>query len=699
MISFAVRRSGGVFVLLLLLSLNALAQYHAQRPNVLKANSRWFFGEYGLNLNQQPAQVVQTPAFLSMYTSRYLEPFVNNAIGTRYSNVVPVSDRVTGDLRFVATLSLLSDRNFAPMPNGDFGDLTFPQDNFEKCIAVVPVINNDRRYYYYALSTAADDSLVLMQSVVDMDLNNGLGDVPPSEKNIPVIKLAGLNTITDVIDVVPGNNCDLWLLLAENKVNIEAHFNILAFHITSAGIDPVPVVSGFEKNDAYEQQWDYQVSPDRRLLSYVSYYKVNTVRFLNFNAENGMVSGSIYPDIPLVAPRVDLVGSRATYDVHTTFTPDNNYFFVYNGVLRDHKAVFYKYDLTAYDNNYRVDSFSYPMPSYVAFDPISLTFYIPAAIFFKPYDNKLYSNIPQSWIISLPPTGDLAVRANSTVKLFSYGPATSTGSWRNFSFDPEMNLSAKCRLFTNSSVNYAYNAGDTIPTVYDSVLCMLPGDAFPPIDISAKDGFTGYRWNDGTTGRSIQVTKPGKYWVFYRGPCNDRVDTFTFRLWFPSKVLPPDTLVCEQRLPITIKPIAEGDFYWKDINSFTPERQIDAPGVYTVQFKDFGCTQEDSVRVSTKFCPCGVGMPNAFTPNGDGLNDYFKPVITPGCVPAGYSFRIFNRWGQVVYSSFNEFDKGWDGRGGGGNPADVGTYFYEVRFKSRFLSDAYVTKGELTLIR
>jgi gliding motility-associated-like protein len=55
-------------------------------------------------------------------------------------------------------------------------------------------------------------------------------------------------------------------------------------------------------------------------------------------------------------------------------------------------------------------------------------------------------------------------------------------------------------------------------------------------------------------------------------------------------------------------------------------------------------------------------MPNSFTPNGDGLNDMFYPVGDKISID-GYSFKIFNRWGELIFKTdmFGE-DYGWDGK-------------------------------------
>jgi gliding motility-associated-like protein len=52
-------------------------------------------------------------------------------------------------------------------------------------------------------------------------------------------------------------------------------------------------------------------------------------------------------------------------------------------------------------------------------------------------------------------------------------------------------------------------------------------------------------------------------------------------------------------------------------------------------------------------------MPNVFTPNGDGKNDIFLPVYNPD-VPLTFTMKIFNKWGEEIYSTEN-ISQGWDG--------------------------------------
>lgn len=74
----------------------------------------------------------------------------------------------------------------------------------------------------------------------------------------------------------------------------------------------------------------------------------------------------------------------------------------------------------------------------------------------------------------------------------------------------------------------------------------------------------------------------------------------------------------------------------------------------------------------------GARIPNAFTPNGDGRNDLFKPEFD--FIPDNYLLRIFDRRGNIVFETTG-FSKAWDGRGKDGQPVAEGAYIYYIRLR------------------
>jgi gliding motility-associated-like protein len=73
-------------------------------------------------------------------------------------------------------------------------------------------------------------------------------------------------------------------------------------------------------------------------------------------------------------------------------------------------------------------------------------------------------------------------------------------------------------------------------------------------------------------------------------------------------------------------------------------------------------------------------VPNTFTPDGDGLNEEFKPQFTSGFDRDTYHLYIFDRWGQLVFES-KDVDYGWNGSFAG-EVAQDGTYTWKIEFKS-----------------
>lgn len=92
---------------------------------------------------------------------------------------------------------------------------------------------------------------------------------------------------------------------------------------------------------------------------------------------------------------------------------------------------------------------------------------------------------------------------------------------------------------------------------------------------------------------------------------------------------------------------------------------------------------------------CSVFLPNAFSPNGDGINDNFGAVVDG--FPKEFKLEIYNRWGERVFASYKP-EVQWNGNYGKDKPAEAGVYFYLLR---SICSDGTqsIKKGDLTLVR
>lgn len=160
-----------------------------------------------------------------------------------------------------------------------------------------------------------------------------------------------------------------------------------------------------------------------------------------------------------------------------------------------------------------------------------------------------------------------------------------------------------------------------------------------------------------------------------------------------------DTIVYVNE-PFRLNGIGQGKFLWMPANNLSannipnPVVTLSADQQYVLQVStNDGCISKDTINIKvTKLL--GVFIPNAFTPNGDGLNDYIHPRYYG--VKRLIYFTVFNRWGQKVYST-NSMKAIWDGSTNG---AKLGTetFVWVIRAED-MTGQIKEEKGTILLIR
>ncbi len=108
-----------------------------------------------------------------------------------------------------------------------------------------------------------------------------------------------------------------------------------------------------------------------------------------------------------------------------------------------------------------------------------------------------------------------------------------------------------------------------------------------------------------------------------------------------------------------------------------------------------GCFDYDSIRVRVYLVDAGIYVPTAFTPNSDGRNDFFRPVSLG--LKILDVFRIYNRWGQLVFSDTNVESQGWDGTFKG-NKQEPATYIWQAE-GINYRNEKIKKQGYVVLIR
>ncbi len=235
--------------------------------------------------------------------------------------------------------------------------------------------------------------------------------------------------------------------------------------------------------------------------------------------------------------------------------------------------------------------------------------------------------------------------------------------------------------------------GETIP------LCYFEPGATLTVPVSGDD--VSYLWSTNENTQSITVTEEDMYAVQVQiGDClvSDSVE-----------VVVTDELVLEvyksqcqsQNVELEIPYDIGSNYYWAATQTLGQTVQVSESGVYEFSFLDVhGCYQNGFVDLELFGNDPVVYIPNAFTPDGDGLNDVFKPVN--GNLDK-YEFVIFNRWGEVVFRTTDP-EAFWQGefQGGDGNEdyyVPNGVYTFIVSYSSDCNSNTIKKRGQIAVIR
>ncbi len=207
-------------------------------------------------------------------------------------------------------------------------------------------------------------------------------------------------------------------------------------------------------------------------------------------------------------------------------------------------------------------------------------------------------------------------------------------------------------------------------------------------------------WSTGETTEAITVKQGGTYWVQVTSPVCKVTDSIFITEYPPILIdLGGDYTVCEHDATGFVK-LDAGKGYnkykWTPTQDTTQWIIVKLAGDYYVIVEDYrGCKGDDGSRI-TRLCNFDFYIPNAFTPNGDGINDEFKPSALD---VEDYEIEIYNLWGEKVFST-NTPENGWDGIYKG-KQSPQGVYLYKVKFKGYTNKQLrnYNFKGNLSLLR
>ncbi len=155
-----------------------------------------------------------------------------------------------------------------------------------------------------------------------------------------------------------------------------------------------------------------------------------------------------------------------------------------------------------------------------------------------------------------------------------------------------------------------------------------------------------------------------------------------------------DTILCHGRQITLIAENPDAQYTWND-NSHLSFLTATETGSYWVHAYNMCGELKDTVNIEFKDCNCDFRIPNAFTPNGDDLNDYFN--IRADCLIHEFKLVIINAWGQPVFES-NSIDHSWSGDFNG-SPCSTGLYNWQLYYRSDEFEVSGTLRGYVTLVR
>lgn len=209
-----------------------------------------------------------------------------------------------------------------------------------------------------------------------------------------------------------------------------------------------------------------------------------------------------------------------------------------------------------------------------------------------------------------------------------------------------------------------------------------------------------YAWSTGATTTSIVVAAAGTVELSVTNACGADVEQFTIVDGGDLPVLltlSGDTASCPG-VPIDLWALFNGAAALRWSTGDSTERiTVSEPGLYRVEATNACGTVAEEITVLASACPIDpveVYLPNAFTPDGDGVNDVFG-VITEDTLEA-FELLIFNRWGERIWSA-NDQRSMWDGTYSGDRCPD-GVYATLLRYRGEG-DTSVLRRGHVTLLR
>jgi gliding motility-associated-like protein len=272
--------------------------------------------------------------------------------------------------------------------------------------------------------------------------------------------------------------------------------------------------------------------------------------------------------------------------------------------------------------------------------------------------------------------------------------------WNNGSIADSLNITGAGTFWVKVSANgcvvsdtisIANNPVNSFAMPLDTIICERNSYLLTLV----QPANTSITWNDGTLGNMHPIIGPATYSTVANSMGCLKAASFNVTTKPLALIsLGRDTTLCNNTDYLIKVGYPNAFFLWNNgsTDTFLIAKQS---GIYWVESSLNNCVFRDSINITYQKCECETIVANAFSPNGDGINDLFAPKME--CIPANYQLSIFNRYGQPVFET-RSFQQGWDGRKNG-QPLPVGTYYYIITYYNGGLASSERFAGSITLLR
>ncbi len=654
----------------------AVLLLHFTAAQAQKEANTWYFGRFaGISFDQSP------PVALT------------NSMTITEEGCAAISDK-NGNLLFYTNGLIVVNAQQLMMKNG--GNLLGDRSSTQNAI-IVPQPGNDSMYYIFTVGAEGQTNKGLRYSVVNMRRDNGLGEVV--QENV----LLSSDCYEKIAAVRHCNRKDIWIASRGFGANVYR-----LFKLTAQGINGFSVTSstGFSTGTpTVNSIGAMKFSADGKKMAVAHGYDADRVEIMDFNTITGNLTN------PVVFKPSDIPGppiSGSNYGLE--FSPDGKLLYVTTNDFETDSSFLFQFDISS--NNAAAILASRQTISGSILNNIGNIQTGP--------DNKLYAaffgdahlaviNNP-----NVPGSGCNFVRQgislNATLTRYSmlglpsfmvsiFNPATQPYDFSRLPGNCS-NLNTGFSLDnTNGVDSVVWSFGDggqpsrqfapfhlyTSPGYYDVRLIVYkvdcsglndtitkkiwiaPADLLGP-DVSGcvKDNITiaapeisgaVYLWNTGDRANMITPLAGGRYWLdVLQNGCviSDTINVIIKPSPFVN--IGPDTVVCI-KTPVELDAGNAGAGFLWNTGAILQKITVTKPGTYRVKVTVNGCSASDTAEVDLG--DCEFFIPNAFTPNGDGINDDFG--LTGAANYSPFSFSIYNRWGQTVFRAVSSTAR-WDGR-------------------------------------